>query len=362
MQEQNDVEPRHGIRGTTCLALLSMLMLGASGCATVGPASISNGRSTYNAVINRTEDEQILSMIVRQRYDETFGMLAVASVTASLRLSKSAGVNAGVGPRSGYAGNLVPLSAGVEYEENPTISYVPLRGEQFTERMLAPITAEQALLLGRMSTDQVEVLRLVVRRANGLANPLYSSRGATWAFDRFVDRFAQLREKGKLDIVRSGDGTFELLLHDHTEEEARDAVEMLRMVGVDGERGAPVTVPLRFFVGASRANGIDFETPSPLEVIEAAAAGVEVPDTHITEGLARPSVGGSSHELFVVHSSLTRPENASVAVLHRGWWFFVDGRDAQSKQVFMILRTLIGIRLDETVPGQRTPVLTVPVR
>ena len=228
------------MRETTRFVLLAMLVLAATGCATVGPASISNGRSTYNAVINRTEDEQILSMIVRQRYDETFGMLAVASVTASLRLSASAGVNAGVGPRSGYVGNLVPLSAGVAYEENPTISYVPLRGEQFTERMLAPITAEQALLLGRMSTDQVEVLRLVVRRANGLANPLYSWRRATGEFDRFMDRFAQLRGKGKLDIVRSGDGTLELLLHDHTEEEARDAVEMLRMVGVDGERGAPV--------------------------------------------------------------------------------------------------------------------------
>lgn len=209
------------MRGTTRFVLLAMLVLAATGCATVGPVSISNGQSTYNAVINRTEDEQILSMIVRQRYDETFGMLAVASVTASLRLSASAGVNAGVGPRSGYEGNLVPLSAGVAYQENPTISYVPLRGEQFTERMLAPITAEQALLLGRMSTDQVEVLRLVVRRANGLANPLYSSRRATGEFDRFMDRFAQLREKGKLDIVRSGDGTLELLLHDHTEEEAR---------------------------------------------------------------------------------------------------------------------------------------------
>jgi len=177
-----------------------------------------------------------------------------------------------------------------------------------------------------------------------------------------MDRFAQLREKGKLDIVRSKDGTFELLLHDYSEEESRDAAEMLRMVGVDGGRGDPATIPLRFFVGASRANGIDFETPSAFEVIEAAAASVEVPDAHIAEGIARPSVGGASHGPFVVHSSLNRPKNASVAVMHRGWWFYVDGRDAQSKQVFMILRTLIGIRLDETAPGQTAPVLTVPVR
>src|SRR5687767_9200773 len=98
------------------LALASFGML-LCGCAVVGPASISNGRSAYNAVINRTEDEQVLSMIVHKRYDETFGMLVVSNVTASLRTSAKVGANAGVGPESGYAGNLVPLSAEATYEE-----------------------------------------------------------------------------------------------------------------------------------------------------------------------------------------------------------------------------------------------------
>ena len=42
------------------------------GCATVGPVSIAAGRGAYAEVINRTEDEQILNVVVRQRYDETF--------------------------------------------------------------------------------------------------------------------------------------------------------------------------------------------------------------------------------------------------------------------------------------------------
>lgn len=344
-------------------AALAMLVTILSGCAVAGPAAVSNGRSTYNAVINRTEDEQILSMIVRQRYDETFGMLVVSGVTASLRVGATVGANAGIGPDRSFEGNLVPLSAQAVYEENPTISYVPLRGEQFLERMLAPISADQALLLSRMSTDGIEVLRFLVRRANGLVNPLYSSRPATEEFDRFVDLYARLREAGKLDIIQSAEGEFQMLFHDYTDEQSRDVDEMFRMLRVQPRREgtAPIMIPLRFFVGAPRADSVDFETPSALEVIDAAAAGVDVPGEHLAGGLARPLMATPQRELFTIHSSQTRPRGASVAVMHRGWWFFVDGRDSRSKQGFMILRTLIGMRLDAAAPGLGVPTLTVPV-
>ena len=74
--------------------LLVAVALGSCGCALVGPQSISAGRGVYAEVINRTEDEQILNVIVRMRYDETFSMLSVASVTANLSFSTRAGLAA----------------------------------------------------------------------------------------------------------------------------------------------------------------------------------------------------------------------------------------------------------------------------
>jgi hypothetical protein len=345
---------------------LSLLILVLQGCAVVGPAALNQGRPAYNTVINATEDQQILSMIVRRRYDETFGMLAVSSVTASLRIGASAGGNFGIGPNSAYEGNLVPFSAEAMYEENPTISYVPLRGEQFIERMLAPVSAEQALLLSRMSTEEVEVLRMLVRRANGIVNPLFSSQrtiGDEEAFDHFLDLYGRLRERGRLDIVRSGDQQYQMLLHDFTEEESREVAELLRTLGVrEGREGrGPIALPLRFFVGEPRRDAVDLETPSALEIIEAAGSGVAVPEAHRADGLARGSGTTGRFAPIAIHSSRDRPTHASVAVKHRGWWFFVDERDARSKQAFMILRTLIGLRLDEGIPGQAAPVLTVPV-
>ncbi len=352
--------PARWLRGPALLTVSSLV----PACVGVGPKSVTQGRPTYNAVINETEDQLFLSMIVRHRYDETFGLLAVSGVTASLSVSTTLGANFGIGPDSSFAGNLVPLSAGATYEENPVISYVPMRGEQFVLRMLSPMTAEHTLLLNRMSTREVEVFRILVRRVNALANPLYAPDQATEEtalFERFFELYARLRDKGELDIVQSSPGEFELLIHDF-EDDVPAVAELLENVGVPGQEGddAVIAIPLRFFVGGARGAGIDLETPSALEVIEAAGAGVELPEDHRVEGLAR-SFDREAAEFIRIRSARERPADASIAVAHKGWWFFIDPRDVRSKQAFLFLRTLIGLRLDEAVTGKETPVLTVPV-
>jgi hypothetical protein len=339
------------------LAALGLL----TGC--VGPEMLSNGRGTYNAVINRTEDEQILSMIVRQRYDETYGLLSVSSVTASIHVGATAGANVGVGPERDYLGNLVPLSASAAYEENPTISYTPLRGEDFVERLLAPLSAEHILLLGRMSTTDTEAWRLLVRRANGLTNPVYAAAPPGPDFDRFVDLNASLRDQGVLDVVQTEGGAYEMLFHDCSTQQATQATELIRLLGIQRtvQARADRAIPLRFVVGPKRGDGIDLEGPSALQVVEAAGLGVEIPADDAAEGVVRTLGANDGARVIVIDSSSSRPENASVAVTHRGSWFFIDARDARSKQTFMILRTLIGLRLDEGGEGQQAPMLTVPV-
>lgn len=346
------------------LFLCATLLLPLCGCNLAGPVSLGGGRSAYNRIVNQTEDEQLLSAIVRHRYDETFGLLAVTSITANIRLSSSVGVNAGIGPRSSFEGNLVPLSAGVAYEENPTISYVPVRGEEFVERMLAPLTADQALLLSRMSTPQCEPLRLLIRRVNGKANPLFASGDTGQGFARFVELFVQLREKGTLDIVRLSTGEYELLFHDLDTAQASEAEELLSAIGVT--RPVPTSgelrIPLRFFVGASAEDGVEVETPTALEVLRAAALGVDIPPSHLADGIARPiTVTTDARWPLIVHTSQERPAHGYVSVSYRGYWYSVDERDIASKQAFVLLRTLVGLRLDAQSANQQAPVLTVPV-
>ncbi len=53
------------------------------------------GRADYNEVINRTENEQMLLSIVKERYGETSSLFTVSSVVANVRFTISAGVEAG---------------------------------------------------------------------------------------------------------------------------------------------------------------------------------------------------------------------------------------------------------------------------
>ena len=65
---------------------------------------------------------------------------------------------------------------------------------------------------------------------------------------------------------------------------------------------------------------------------------------------------------FVVHSSEgDRPENAFVAVKHRGTWFYVDDRDYASKSFLNATYDLFNMEIAPS-GGGGGPILTVPVR
>jgi hypothetical protein len=146
---------------------LAVLFLGGCGQllgprATLGPGAIVRGRGLYNDVITETNNAQILEAIVRARYGEPVAMLSVASVTASLRASANGEAQLGFGPRSNYDGNLVPLSIGVAYEDNPTISYVPVQGERYAKSLLTPVELEVLVLLLGIERAPAELVAILV--------------------------------------------------------------------------------------------------------------------------------------------------------------------------------------------------------
>jgi len=103
----------HLIRAAVAVCTLAGLL---TGCTAVGPADIHSGRLAYNEAIIETDNQQMLLVVVRNRYGERSNLLAVTSVTANVRVATNAGIEAGVGDSDNYSGNLVPFSAGVSYE------------------------------------------------------------------------------------------------------------------------------------------------------------------------------------------------------------------------------------------------------
>ena len=123
-----------------------------TGCTVVGPAAVHSGRLAYNEAIIETDNQQMLLVVVRNRYGERSNLLAVASVTANVRVATNAGIEVGVGNSDNYSGNLVPFSAGFIYEENPTISYTPVGGEKYAHQMMSPVSVTSlAQLTGNLT-------------------------------------------------------------------------------------------------------------------------------------------------------------------------------------------------------------------
>jgi hypothetical protein len=336
------------------------------GCAVVGPQSITAGRGVYNEVINRTEDEQILNVIVRMRYDETVGMISVASVTANLRFRAQAGANIGIGDSDNYAGNLVPLSAGVAYEENPTISYVPLSGEEFMRRMLSPVTVNEWVLLGGTAKHPGHVMALAARRVNGLRNPHLGEEPPSPEFARFVELYDRLRRAAVLDIVKapdtkSGDNYF-WDIHDYEDAYGESVRELLDLLGIEVKPdGSTIILPLREAVGSS-VSAVHVQTRSAFDVLQVFGVGIEIPEPHLQAGIVVPVTWAVPEEsrFITIRSSEKRPNNATVRIRFRDRWFYIDATDTLSKRAFLFLRTFIGMRLADPGAAQQAPVLTIP--
>lgn len=156
----------HQYRRVLSLTAFCLVVCVLSGCAMVGPRSISAGRSDYNEAINRTEDEQLLLSIIKGRYGETSSLLAVTGVAANVRFRANAGAEVGFGPNVNYLGNLVPFRAGLAYEENPTITYAPIQSEKYLRQVLSPIQLDMLLMSVRAMTSGGNLFILLVDRIN----------------------------------------------------------------------------------------------------------------------------------------------------------------------------------------------------
>jgi hypothetical protein len=104
---------------------------------------------------------------------------------------------------------------------------------------------------------------------------------------------------------------------------------------------------------------------STAQVFRYLANRVDVPPEHVVAGLVCPGSGAAGHDstagLFTVHTASGHkpPRNAYVAVKYRGWWYYIDDRDAQSKVTFTIILQLSRVDLRRRPPGGG-PLLTLP--
>jgi hypothetical protein len=359
------------------------ILLSFAGCATAGPRAINAGRFDYNQAIINTRNEQMLANLVRLRYRDPPFFLDIASVSTQYSLGGE--LDAAV---AGIAEeNAAGLGAKFTYEERPTITYLPLQGLDFADRVMRPIPMEAIILLTASGWKMDRLLRCCVQRVNDVWNAPRAS-GPTPAKEpeykdflevaRILDRLdherataIRFRRLGAADgggqtDVKAQAGEIELRLHFLENEQTAGDVERLKqLLGLD-----PDLDEFRLTTNPTfrKSDEIALFPRSMMATMSYLSQAVEPPQRDVDAGrvtVTRRADGSVFHwsemtgGLFRILSSADAPPNAFVRVNYRNAWFYIDDSDLDSKSTFTLLDTLFQLQAGGAQGG--VPMLTLPV-
>lgn len=154
--------------------LLPCLLPVLQGC--LSPITLQHAVSAYDDTITDAISRQLLTNIARAQHHQPIHFTGISNVAATFDFRFNAGATPALG---GLAGNtLMPIFGG-SIAENPTISIVPIEGEEFTWRLLTPFRQNKFMLLFRQRFDVDLLLRLMaqeVRIQEGLSQKTYRNR------------------------------------------------------------------------------------------------------------------------------------------------------------------------------------------
>jgi hypothetical protein len=136
---------------------LTMLTLcGLQGC--FSPIALDRAVIEYDQVTTDILSKQLLLNIARSHQHQPLHFTGVSNIAATFNFQ----FNAGATPAfTGPTGSLLTPVFGGTVSENPTISIVPIEGEEFTRRLLTPFQENKLTMLLRQGVDVDLILRLL---------------------------------------------------------------------------------------------------------------------------------------------------------------------------------------------------------
>ncbi len=322
----------------------------------------------------------MLSNLVRLRYQDTPLFMELTSVVTSYTFDRSLGLGAKLHPADGD--DEVSPSLGLLLGNRPTITYLPLQGEEFAQRMLSPMPLGSILFFAQTGWSVDRLLLLCVQRINGLPNAP-TATGPTPQSPPDHERFVALA--GQMERL-SNAGLFDMNWEHVAGETMPPGQKPVFWLRAPSDPASPLQQDLQavrrvLALEAGRdqfqltqfpfhraADEIGMRGRSLLGLLYFLSQSVEAPDEHVGAGLVtvtrhadgrpfdRRTLLGSTMR---VRSTASRPASAYVAVFHRGYWFSIDDTDHGSKASLNLLHFLFSL---QSASGKgRSPVLTLPV-
>jgi hypothetical protein len=177
-----------------------------------------------------------------------------------------------------------------------------------------------------------------------------------------VQLWEHLIRVGALEYVRDPQGEFEVIFTLQDSEQEKVLEELLELTKISKRpSGGRLSLPMRVAAAGQSDEAFNLKLRSVLEIIRTAGACIEIPESHLEAGVVQPVVDQHEGRFMSIRTSRARPRGeGTVAVRYRGWWYFVDDADLESKHALHLLRMLVGLRLHKG-DLQVAPTLIIPV-
>jgi hypothetical protein len=333
---------------------LVVLILGITSCSHLGTVVLPPDRLAYNRAILESDEQQTLLNIVRLRYTDTPYFMTVNNVVSQFSFGNnySVGVSNSAGPPS----LLGTGNASVSYSEAPTITYTPLQGEDYVNRLLTPVDLNVLLMLFRSGWSVYHVTRVVVQRFGPLDNASLASRavsGRIPIYKEFQQHMAVFRRMQNLNNIELRkdliDNVMAIRVH-FKKYSLLTAKERLML----SKFGVSAHSPDFWLVSAAPTakNQVYVETRTVLGLIYFLSKGVDVPAEDVMKKQVRMTCYPDgklfnwhdvTKDIMRVRVSKAKPEDAYVAVMYRGSWFYIEQCDFSSKETLNLLGMIMGI-------------------
>jgi hypothetical protein len=349
--------------------LAAALTLALAGCASVGPGTVPVDRFDYSSAIGESWKQQTLLNIVKIRYVDMPVFVDVSSIVAGYSLQTGVTVGGVLSSDRAVQGNYGSLGGQAIYTDRPTITYVPMTGDKFLRGMITPIDPRNIFFMLQAGYPADFVLSLTVESLNGVRNRSAAGGTVREADPDFVRALQLLRDiqvaggvgmRVQEDKAR-GSTTVLFFHHDDLPAEVREkSAEIRRLLRLRSDQQ-------QFVLSYAPMRGADDElavnSRSMLQILQAFASYVDVPEQHVKDKLAAPAVSHATtdeRDVGRIRSGPTRPDVAFAAVQYRGQWFWVDDSDWRTKRALSAV--MLFFTLADTGSPERLPLVTIPAQ
>jgi hypothetical protein len=338
------------------------------GCAHLGPKTVAADRFDYSTAIADSWKQQTLLNIVKLRYMDLPVFVEVASVVAGYSMQTGVTVGGTTSSSRAVQGDFLTANGQAIYTDRPTITYAPLTGEKFLRGLITPIDPKNIFFMLQCGYAADFILGLTVESLNGVRNRSTAGGTVRDAEPEFVRAVTLLREvqaaaavgmRVEEDKAKGSTAVLFFRRDDVPPEVAAKTAEIRRLLKVpaDAQRLTLIYSPMPGGVGELAVN-----SRSMMQILLAFASYVDVPQAHLQDHSAAPApddVDAKAARVRIL-SGKDKPADAFAAVKYRGYWFWIDQGDFQTKRALWAI--MFFFTLAESSGDEKLPLITIPAQ